>query len=303
MISRDEVRRALTGPVASIHVMFTRDGEIDYRGLKDQIDFVVENGSGSVILTWGDSLFTVLTDSEVGEVTKKVSEFTAGRAMVVASCRSWWTGKTLEFTRHARDVGADIIMLRPPDWADSATVETMVDHYAVVAREMPVMVLALAFGRSTTFALKVIERIYDSVDGVMAVKDDICGEFGRKMAAMMYDNWAVYAGGQKQNHLNLVPFGVDGFMSTFIKFKPSVAHEYWKAVQEKNMDRAGAVIRDHEMPFFDYIVGLEGGFAAGLYAALELRGIGRRWRRKPYYDLSDAELEQMRSLMTSKGRL
>ena len=42
MIDRSRVREALTGPVASIHTPFLRDGEIDEKGLRNMIDHVID---------------------------------------------------------------------------------------------------------------------------------------------------------------------------------------------------------------------------------------------------------------------
>ena len=57
----------------------------------------------------------------------------------------------------------------------------------------------------TAKGLKTIEVLLDKVDGIVAVKDDMLGEFVRKMTAMASDKWAVFAGGQKQNHLDISP--------------------------------------------------------------------------------------------------
>ena len=80
-ISHEEVRESLTGPLASLRVPFNRDGAIDYDGLANLIDRIMNAGSKTVLLTYGDSLFSVLTDDEIAEVTKFVVDHTAGRAM------------------------------------------------------------------------------------------------------------------------------------------------------------------------------------------------------------------------------
>ena len=79
MISREEVREKLTGPIASLTTPFTRDGEIDYPGLRKLIDGNLEGGSNSSLLTYGDSLFSLMTDDEIAEVTRVVSEHTGKR--------------------------------------------------------------------------------------------------------------------------------------------------------------------------------------------------------------------------------
>src|SRR5665213_1733554 len=65
--SLDEIRHALSGPIASVSTPFTKDGRIDFRGLGNFIDFVIAGGSRTVLLTYGDSLYSLLTDDEVAE--------------------------------------------------------------------------------------------------------------------------------------------------------------------------------------------------------------------------------------------
>ena len=68
MISREEVRAALTGPFPSLKVPFHRDGDIDYGGLRNVVDRAIAGGAKTALLTWGDSLYSLLTDDEVAEI-------------------------------------------------------------------------------------------------------------------------------------------------------------------------------------------------------------------------------------------
>ena len=198
MIDRSRVREALTGPVASVHTPFLRDGEIDENGLRNMIDHVIDAGSGSIILTYGDSLYSVLTDEEVAHLTKVTAEHVAGRAMVIAADRQWWTDKEIEFAKYARSVNADLLMVLPPNWARSCTVETFVEHYAAVAEHIPVMVVTNVFANAPDLGLKTLEVLRDTVEGVVAIKDDIVGAFARRMGLLLHGHWGVISGGQKQ---------------------------------------------------------------------------------------------------------
>ncbi len=295
MLSIDEVRESLRGPVASLPTPFDRKGNIDFGALRRFVDFVIEGGTKTMMLTYGDSLFSLLTDAEVAEVTRVVAEQTAGRAMVVAADRMWATPKEVAFARYAKKVGADMLMVLPPDWAASTTVETLVEHYGAVAAEMPVMVVTNYFlSRAEPFGLAVLEAVADRVPGVMAVKDDVCGEFARKMGLRFADRFALISGGQKQNHMNALPYGCDGYLSTFIKFKPRIATDYWRAVESSDIDGASKIIAAYDMPFFDLIShALPGGFDAALHGTLELFGVCPRWRRPPYHSLTDHEMERL----------
>ena len=305
--SREEIRHHLTGPNATIRTPFERDGSIDYSSLCNLIDFVIEAGSRSVILTMGDSLYTLLSDDEVASLTRATVEHTAGRAMVVAADKNAWTGKAVEFGRFARELGADLVMASPPDWGASATVDTLVDHYAAVAEHIPVMVVTNVFiSRGMQFGLETVQRLVDEVDNIVAVKDDMCGEFGRRLCLMVQDRWAVYSGGYKQNHLDMVPYGCDGYLSTFITFQPRVAHDYWNAVQGQNMETARRIMKEIEFPFWDCLHSLPGGGVGkdgAIHAVYELYGITKRWRRSPYHNLDNEEMEKLADFLKSKGLL
>lgn len=293
MRSSQELRSLLTGPVMSVHTPFMRDGAIDYDSLRGLVDRGIDAGSTTMLLTYGDSLFSLLTDDEVAEVTKVVAEQTAGRAAVVAADRIWWTGKTVAFARYAREVGADLLMVLPPDWAGSCTAETFVSHYAAAAAEIPVMVVTNVFSRSHGLGLEVLGRLRDEVPGVVAIKDDLVGVFARKMALLLHGHWAIISGGQKQNHFDLIHYGCDGYLSTFVTFAPQITQAYWRAVQSKELDAAAGIIRDYDMPYFDYVLNVVGSFDAALHGTYELFGLAQRWRRPPYHSPTDEQMEEL----------
>ncbi len=298
MPSSQELRTLISGPVLSLHTPFRADGEIDFSSLRGLVERGVAAGSTTMLLTYGDSLYSLLTDDEVAAVTQVVVEQTAGRAAVVAADRIWWTGKTVEFARYAAEVGADLLMVLPPDWAQSCTADTLVEHYAAVAAEIPVMVVTNVFGRSPAMGLEVLERLRDGVPGVIAIKDDLVGSFARRMALLVHGHWAVISGGQKENHFDLVHYGCDGYLSTLVAFAPHITNVYWQAVQAEDWEGAGRVIREYDMPFFEAILDMPGGFDAALHGIYELFGISQRWRRPPYHSLSDEEMERLAQLLS-----
>ena len=303
MISRAEVREALTGPVASLSTPFTQDGDVDYAGLRKLVDGNLEGGSKSALLTYGDSLFTLLSDDEISEVTRVVADQTGKRGLTVAADGGWWTGKTVEFARYCREVGADVLMVKPPIWGGSVTVDTLVAHYKEVAAEIPVMLVTNVWAADPAQGLKTVQVLLDGVDGIVAIKDDILGQFVRQMTAMVSDEWAVFAGGQKQNHLDIVHYGAVGYMSTFVTFHPPVTRLYWDAIERSDWTAAAKVIAEHDWPLFEYIGGLQGGFDAGMHGLLALTGTAGRWRRKPFYSLNDEEMEGLKAFCQSHGWL
>jgi dihydrodipicolinate synthase/N-acetylneuraminate lyase len=296
-----ELRAALTGPCPSIKTPFKINGEIDWNGLHCQLDFVIEAGAKNIILTYGDSLYSLFTDDEIAEFTKVVVEYVDKRVMVVAATGIWWTGKTAEFAKYCAELGADMLMVLPPDWGASTTVETLVTHYRAASEHIPVMVVTNYLGqRPVAFAFEVIETLVARVPGIVALKDDVGNAFVRKVCTLAYDHWAIIAGGSKENHMSMLPYGVDGNFSLFIMFKPELAWRYWNAIFEGKIKEAAAFIRDYDMPLFEFINTVEGGRDAAIHGILEIAGHSKRYRRAPYHSISDKQFESLQAFISER---
>lgn len=299
-----EIRDRLTGPVPSLRTPFLRDGAIDFDGLRRMIDYLIASGARALMLTAGDSHYVALSEAEIAEVTRVTVQHTAGRAFVIAADRYYSTCQAVAFARYAAEVKADLLMVMPPDWAGSTTPESIARHYRAVSEIMPVMIVTNVFiSRGLAFGLDTLRRVMDDAPNVVAVKDDMCGEFARKMSLLVDGRLAIVSGGQKQNHLNNHPYGCDGYLSTFMTIQPDIAHAYWRAVKANDLLNMRRIIRDFDNPFFEFVFGLPGGFDAGMHGMLELIGLVQRWRRPPYVSLNDEDMARLRTLMTRLGVL
>jgi len=109
--------------------------------------------------------------------------------------------------------------------------------------------------------------------------------------------------GKRRTTCSCSPNGVDGYLSTFLTFKPEIAWRHWDAVQARDLDAATQVIHDFDIPFFDHILGYEGGFDAAIHGIDEIRGRGQRYRRPPYHSLTDKQLEELAEFLRSHGML
>lgn len=195
-------------------------------------------------------------------------------------------------------------MVLPPTWGGSATADSLLTHYRAVAQEIPVMAVTAAYFGQESLGLEVLARLRDAEPRFVAVKDDVCGTFARRLATDLRGEVAFFSGGQKQNHLDVLPYGCDGWMSTFIHIFPPVMAAYWAAVRRGDLATAAAVIERVDRPFFDLALGnTVGGLDAVVHAAMELAGVAPRWRRAPYADLDDAAMERLRERMTGAGML
>jgi 4-hydroxy-tetrahydrodipicolinate synthase len=259
------------------------------------VEFDIAAGAKSLLLTYGDSQYSILTDQEVADVTRIVAGQAAGRALVVAADRQWGTSTEIEFAQYCLSVGADVLMVLPPDWVQSCSKETFIEHYAAVARHIPVMGVTNVFApRPPAFTVDVFVTLAERTPNFVAMKDDVRGELVRKLCLALGERIAIFAGGAKFNHLDIMPYGGVGYLSTFITFAPDVTRVYWQAIERRDMKAALEIIEKTDIPFFDYIRSVPGSYDAAIHGTMELFGVAGRWRRKPYYSLNDEEMERLR---------
>jgi 4-hydroxy-tetrahydrodipicolinate synthase len=296
------VRHNLTGPIPSVRTPFAADGSVDYEGLRRQIDVCIDGGARTVLLTAGDSHYVCLSEAEIRQVTKVTAEHTGDRAMVVAADRQYATGQAVEFAAYARDAGADVVMCLPPDWSASCTADTLADHYAAVAEQAPVMLVTTPFqSREVEFGLRAVDLALQRSDDIVAVKDDVGGEFARRLGLLAHDRCALFSGGRLVHHMNMYPYGCDGFMTGFAIYRPEIAHRYWDAVRDGDLDAARAVIRDYDVPLHEALCSATGGRDAGVHGLLEILGIAGRHRREPYHTIDRDELEEIEGRLRTEN--
>ena len=291
---RQRVRAALSGPVCSIPTPFLPNDEIDYDAIAKMIDFQVDNGFGMIFLTPGNSQYNVLTDAEMLALGKFCVEYTRKRALVCVTEFGHTTRRMKELATALAAAGADLFLPFPAAWADSVPPENLAAYYLECAAIIPLLLIYPTAAATPATAIGVMDSVLKQTDRVMAVKDDCCNAFSRRMAMQFGDRLAIFAGGQKQNFLNILPYGATGYLSTLGMFRPDIARAFYAATQRQDALEVRRIIRDYDIPYFDLLVKQPGGFDAGIHATMELFGFGKRHRRAPYGNLDDAQLETFR---------
>jgi len=293
----NEVKKVLNGPIASVSTPFNKDGSIDYSGLCNYVNFVIDGGSPVVLLTYGDSLYSILSDNEIAKITEAVVRQVRKRVVVIAATGRWWTGQCVEFADYSRNLGVDILMSLPPDWAQFNNNNELIEHYKSIASKIPVM-LVTSMG-SRALPIPVISELIQKETRIVAVKDDVCGKYGRKIAGVINEKIAILSGGLKENYLDIMPYKVNGYISVYIRFKPEIAHNFWNAVNNHDINEAVRIIQKYEQPFIEELsqkTGLDND--AVIHASMEIYGVCKRWRRMPYKNANENQMEIIRDFIS-----
>lgn len=295
-----ELREALDSPVPSVRTPFAADGAIDFDGVRSQVDFLIAGKARMLMLTSGDSLHSVLTDDEVAKLAKVVVEHARGRAKVIAADNNWATRKTVAYAEYCKQIGADLLMLAPPDWGASTTPNTLVDHFNAVGQHLPTMLVTAFFSASPIFGARpasfrsdVTRALYERAPNQVAVKDDLMGDAGISMCLTTHDRWAFVSGGWMSNHLTQAPYGASGYLCMFMNYWPKISWDYFNAVRDRDFPTAWRIVREIERPLREFMYTFEGGFNAVVHGMSELHGISSRYLPPPYHTMTDDQMERL----------
>jgi dihydrodipicolinate synthase/N-acetylneuraminate lyase len=300
--NRADVAEFLNGPIQSFRTSFNEDGTIDYNGVRSFVDHSIAGGSKTILLTAGDSHLTCMTNDEIANLTRTVCEHTAGRAMVVAADRNSRTASSMQFAEYARSVGASVLMCQPPTWA-AVSAKSLAEHYEAISQNILVMIVTNVFSSNHAMGIEAVQTAVQASQKVVAIKDDVLGDFGSGICKVVKDTGAIlFAGGRMKNHLFLWKQGCGHtFMSTFLAFAPDIEKQYWVYIRHNDVDSAQALIDKYEAPFFDYLLALPCGWNAGMHAILSIHGITKKWLPRPYLSADDETVAQLKDFLRQHG--
>ena len=288
-----EIKSAIHCPVPSISTPFLENGDIDWPGLDRIVDFLIGNGAKALLVTNGDSLLSVLTDQETAELNRRVVQAAGGRALVISGGKPWCDRQALAFADYLREIGADVCLPMIPDWAQSASADRCADLLRAVGRIMPVMALTnLGNGRGIPQAV-FARLIEEGAPGFAGVKDDMCGPYGRRLAALLDGRYAFLSGGRAENHLDVAPYGPDGYLSIFMRFLPDLAWGYWQRYLAGDFGACARWIMRYEVRFMDFIAKEGIQFDLAVHALMARAGLCGKWRRAPYESASAAQQQAL----------
>jgi len=136
-----------TGSMVAIVTPF-KNGKIDEGKFREIIDFQIENGTQAIVPcgTTGES--ATLTHEEHNSVIEIAVKQTKGRVPVIAGTGSNSTDETILLTRHAKETGADAVLLITP-YYNKPTQNGLIAHYTKIAESVDIpMVLYNVPGRT-----------------------------------------------------------------------------------------------------------------------------------------------------------
>lgn len=213
----------MRGGATALVTPFRRDGSIDADRLRWLVERQIEAGVKLLVPcgTTGES--ATMTEAERLEVIRNTVEIArAGGARVLAGTGSNSTAATVEFTRRARDLGADAALIVAP-YYNKPTQEGLFAHFSEVARSVPDLPIVLynVPGRTASnLSAATTVRLAESFESIVAIKE-ASGDLAQimELLATRPRHFRVLSGDDAMA-LPLIALGADGLVSVLTNELP-----------------------------------------------------------------------------------
>ncbi len=120
------------GSMVALVTPMNADGSLDWDSLHKLVEWHLENGTDAIVAVGTTGESATLAVAEHIAVIKNVVDQVAGRVPVIAGTGANNTAEAIEWTRAAKDAGADACLLVTP-YYNKPTQEGLYQHYMAIA--------------------------------------------------------------------------------------------------------------------------------------------------------------------------
>jgi 4-hydroxy-tetrahydrodipicolinate synthase len=289
MVSFGRIATAMVTP-------FDSKGNIDFRKTTQLVEYLIENGTDSLVVSGTTGESPTLTSEEKIALFQHVKKVANGRVPVIAGTGSYNTQATVELTKKAEETGVDAILLVTP-YYNKPNQEGLYQHFKTVAEatSLPIILYNVPGRTSVTLQPETVIRL-SRIPNIVAVKEasgnlDAMAE----IIAKTDDDFALYSGDDALT-LPVLAIGGDGVISVSSHIVGNEMQEMITAFFDGNLSKA-AKLHQKLLPI------MRGLFAAPspvpVKTALQMKGMDPGPVRLPLVPLTEEERNKLAELLNN----
>jgi len=215
-----------------------RDGKVDEDAFVQLLERQIASGVDGVVPmgTTGES--ATLTADEHKQVVELCVRQAAGRVRVIAGAGASATDKAIDFTRHAKAVGADGVLVVTP-YYNRPSQEGLFLHFEAIAEavQIPLLLYNVPGRTGVDLANETVARLA-SHPNIVGIKD-ATGEMGRIswMRTQVNESFALISG-DDASFLGYAAHGGHGVISVTSNVAPEGMVALWNAIRAGDLESA-----------------------------------------------------------------
>jgi 4-hydroxy-tetrahydrodipicolinate synthase len=275
-----------------------KDGKVDVPAFRKLVEWQIDQGTHGLVPcgTTGES--PTLSHEEHRQVIELCIEAAAGRVPVIAGTGSNSTAEAIELTRHAKDAGADGVLVVTP-YYNKPTQEGLYLHYKAIndCADIPILIYNIP-GRSVIdISVDTMARLF-KLSNIVGVKDATANmaRVSQQRAAMGAD--FIQLSGEDATALGFMAHGGVGCISVTANIAPALCAEFQLACLAGNF-RLALQLQDRLMPLHEALF-VESNPGPVKYAASKL-GLCAAKTRLPLAPLTAASGKRVDDALATVG--
>ncbi|MEM3640883.1 MAG: dihydrodipicolinate synthase family protein [Candidatus Bathyarchaeia archaeon] len=151
---------------------FTKEGDIDEEALRACVQFWINSGISGLVPCGSNGEAPYLSREERKKVVETVVDEVNGKVHVIAGTGSTSTWETIQFTKDAKDLGVDGVLIVTPYYFKLSRKE-IYEHYRTVLETVDIPVILYSVPKFTGYSLEplLISQLVSEYKSVVGVKD------------------------------------------------------------------------------------------------------------------------------------
>ena len=281
--------REFKGVIPAVLSVFDQNENLDDRGTRDLIRFLMSFEIGGLYLTGSTGETFLMNSEERMHQVEIVMDEVQGRLPVVVHVGAMSTRSSIELAKHAERVGAAGISSVPPFYF-KFTEDQIFAYYKDIAESTSLPMIVYNIPLAGMMTEKMIERLagIENVKGVkytgtaiyeiMQIRD-ACGA-----------DFQIYGGCDELGSSNIA-IGVDGIIGSFYNDIPDLFIRIWNAVKSSDV-RLAAELQRKALRVISLGVN-NGSMMACLKLWLRAAGVNAGYARRPFDNFSREERDRL----------
>src|SRR3989440_1283985 len=292
----------MRGCATALVTPFKSDGTIDEERMRSLVDRQIKGGVRLLVPcgTTGES--ATMTEEEDARVISMTIDVARGRAKVIAGTGSNSTASAIEYSKRARDMGADALLQVAP-WYNKPTQEGLYAHFRAIAEavpETPIMLYNVPGRTSSNIAAQTTLRLARDCENIVAIKE-ASGSLTQIMEILRERpaNFSVLSGDDAVT-LPLIALGADGIVSVASNEVPDLMSQMTNLALEGKWDDARHM-HYRLLPLME--VNFIESSPGPVKAALAMMGLLEENFRLPLVPIQEKSRDKIRAVLADLGVL
>lgn len=290
------LKERLIGCFYTIFTPFDEQENIDFEALEKYITCLHHQGARCFYVMAYNSRYSQLSDSEIfdlnGFCIRTVKALDRDSIIIVGDPIHCSTRTTIEFAKHAKEAGADLVSLIVREkYFDN---EQIIEHYATVGREahMPILVHEMPFlsgydGKQMHWPPTLLKDLR-SIPEIVAIKEDAKDYAITCQALALEPEIRIIIAGTKSSFIQYKKHGARAYLNGISMIDARIGALFWKAYEQDDYVTIDFITKKLEQPFFEKCATRYGWHRTNK-ALLQAAGLMNRRDRMPLKQLSDDE--------------